>query len=125
VLSRYHYGSFAPQAAIVVVASCGMPLPINPGLWLESKTGTKLVTAYHKMLPLQKRPVARRYQYVSIVRYIIGSGCHNYQPSPIKCIMTLKSEVLIEKGQVNFFFKTFSGTMASHKLSIDNTFDPC
>jgi hypothetical protein len=30
-----------------------MPLPINAGLWLESKTGTQLVAACHKLLPLQ------------------------------------------------------------------------
>jgi hypothetical protein len=30
-----------------------VPLPINAGLWLESKTGTQLVAVRHKPLPLQ------------------------------------------------------------------------
>jgi hypothetical protein len=53
VLSQYHTGSVAPQAKTVVVAACGVPLPINAGLWLKSKTGTQLVAACHKLLPLQ------------------------------------------------------------------------
>jgi hypothetical protein len=53
VACRYHYGSDAPQTATVVVASCGVLLPINAGLWLESKMGTQLEAARHKMLPLQ------------------------------------------------------------------------
>jgi hypothetical protein len=52
VLSRYHTGNVAPQAATVVVASCGVPLPINTSLWFESKTGTQLVASRHKTLPL-------------------------------------------------------------------------
>jgi hypothetical protein len=48
-----HTGSVAPQATTVVVAYCGIPLPINAGLWLASKTGTQLVAARNKTLPLQ------------------------------------------------------------------------
>jgi hypothetical protein len=32
-------------------------------LWLESKTGTQMAPARHKLLLLQSQLVARRYQY--------------------------------------------------------------
>jgi hypothetical protein len=50
---RYHIGTGAPQASTVEIAACGVPLPINAGLLLESKTGTQLVAKRHKPLPLQ------------------------------------------------------------------------
>jgi hypothetical protein len=74
-----HTGSVAAQAAAVVAAACGVPLPIvflhnllplPLGLLARRyQYGTsltqclvKLVLACHKPLPLQYRLVARRYQ---------------------------------------------------------------